>query len=686
MDSWNGDTASGDTQHTMPSSPPPPRAVRTLGRVLAPAFLATGLLLMAPALSPAANDAVRQAALRDYIHGMTAEIAAAEVGPAGVPALLALLADPDFPRRDNVVAFLTYLGGPRATQALLALLRDPPAPVTIPEEDRALLLAPQALGHIASRGHSAALQALLAMTADGAGGEVLARAAAKAPGPEALRDDLLEMALRGLAFSRQADARARITEIADGTVTPAQGGRALDHAAERALELLESLERPGNAPGPPGEPIASASSAASDTAPTAHQHNLDYVNHVDHNDPITDTRLDQVFAAANVLIGVSDFAADVACCNRLARKGTGGTFGTMGDGLDIVDNLSEQIDVQLVSTARAKVVRIINFCGAPGSNIIGCSGVSGNFMMLVRKTNLTSEAILWAHEYGHNTGLNHNAGSQYIMYASNTGANNALNATECDKLHNPHMLTMADLIIIGPCEPPVCGNATCEPLENCNNCGSDCISGGGATCGNLICEAGDGEDCLSCAMDCNGKQTGSQGSRFCCGDGDGQNPVPCTDTRCSTMGYQCTTVPSPTYCCGDLTCEDPETVFNCEPDCGAPPTQGWAFYGTAQGGTIDFTVSGVMLQVVTTAGMTDVQVAAAVAAAINGDATLSGMGITAWTSGNTVTTTGTIDSSTINDPGLSHGMPEIPALSLGGLIMALLLLAGGLALRGRKRA
>lgn len=628
---------------------------------------------------------VRNAALATYVHGMTPEIAEAEVGEAGVPALLELLSDPDFPRRDNVVAFLAFLGGPRAAGALEVLLRDPPAPVTIPEEDRALLLAPQALGHIAARGHASALQALLAMTADGAGGGILARAAARAPRPEALRDDLLEMALRGLAYSRDEAGRARIAAIVQGAVTPAPGGRALDRAADSALELLESLDAPPSASGPAGD-VASGSSAATDPATSTHEHKLDYVNHVDHNDPMTDARLDQVLYEANRLIAVSDFAADVACCNRLARKGTGGTFGTPGDGLDIVDNLSEQIAVQQVSTARVKIVRVINFCGAPGMNFTGCSGVSGNFMMLERQSNLTSEAILWAHEYGHNVGLNHNPDSQYIMYATLTGGNNGLSAAECDKYHNPHIYAQADVTDIGPCEPPVCGNGTCDEFENCNSCGGDCISGGGNTCGNMICEAGDGEDCVSCPSDCNGIQNGNPSNRYCCGDGDGDTPVPCSDPRCTAMGKACTEVMNPVYCCGDLTCEGLETGFNCEVDCGAPPTESWVIYGTAEGGTVDCTISGVMLQVVTTAGMTALQVAAAVAAEINADPTLSGMGITAWTQGNTIITTGTIDVYALNDPGLTGGIPEIPALPAGGLALGLLLIAGGLALWRRMRA
>ena len=48
--------------------------------------------------------------LPDLTHlGMTAEIAS-ELGTEAVPFLLALLADETFPRPDNVVAYLAYLG------------------------------------------------------------------------------------------------------------------------------------------------------------------------------------------------------------------------------------------------------------------------------------------------------------------------------------------------------------------------------------------------------------------------------------------------------------------------------------------------------------------------------------------------------------------------------------------------
>jgi hypothetical protein len=126
------------------------------------------------------------------------------------------------------------------------------------------------------------------------------------------------------------------------------------------------------------------------------------------------------------------------------------------------------------------------------------------------------------------------------------------------------------------CEPSVCdSDGICESGEDCNNCASDCISGApsGAACGNGLCEAGDGEDCVSCPGDCNGVQGGKPSGRFCCGDGDGQNPVSCGDAACSTGGWSCTDTPTgggTSYCCGDGACEGDEDADNCLIDCPAP--------------------------------------------------------------------------------------------------------------------
>ena len=108
--------------------------------------------------------------------------------------------------------------------------------------------------------------------------------------------------------------------------------------------------------------------------------------------------------------------------------------------------------------------------------------------------------------------------------------------------------------------------------KNCLNCPGDCRSGDGASCGNGVCEAADGENCVTCAADCNGKQNGKPSSRYCCGDGGGADPVPCSDGRCSASGNSfIDSSPAPS-CCGDGACEGDETTANCGIDCGSCST------------------------------------------------------------------------------------------------------------------
>ena len=116
-----------------------------------------------------------------------------------------------------------------------------------------------------------------------------------------------------------------------------------------------------------------------------------------------------------------------------------------------------------------------------------------------------------------------------------------------------------------------CGNLICESGEDCTTCPTDCPSGStsGAVCGNGICEAGNGEDCVTCAADCNGVQGGKPANRFCCGAGGGTNPVPCSDSACSTGGNSCTDIPvsGGSFCCGDTVCEAGENCSTCALDC-----------------------------------------------------------------------------------------------------------------------
>jgi len=124
---------------------------------------------------------------------------------------------------------------------------------------------------------------------------------------------------------------------------------------------------------------------------------------------------------------------------------------------------------------------------------------------------------------------------------------------------------------IDQCFPLACNNnGTCNTGEDCNTCPADCIGGGNGGCGNGVCEPSLGEDCLSCAGDCRGKQTGGPSKRYCCGDGDGEGPIDCTDSVCTTNGWACSATPVVGYCCGDLVCEGDEDFTNCAIDCPPP--------------------------------------------------------------------------------------------------------------------
>jgi hypothetical protein len=74
--------------------------------VLASIVLGVVPAMARPVSQQPTRERVHAAAMVTYIHGMTAEIARDEFGEEAVPVLLDLLADPEFTRRDNVVAVL----------------------------------------------------------------------------------------------------------------------------------------------------------------------------------------------------------------------------------------------------------------------------------------------------------------------------------------------------------------------------------------------------------------------------------------------------------------------------------------------------------------------------------------------------------------------------------------------------
>jgi predicted Zn-dependent protease len=389
-------------------------------------------LLATPTLvSAAVSDRVRDAATATYFHGMTREIAEREAGPIAVPELLELLRDPKFPRRDNVVAFLAYLGGAESTTALERLLDEPPAPLTAPEEARARVLVPHALGRIAGRGEPQALDALLRMT--------------RSAGP------LRKEAVAALAFANAPAARKRLAAIAKDASNPS-----LAATARRAIDLMNE---------PAAPPAAPAITYTPDPSTVSHQHGITFANHVAVSNPMTSLRLESVLADATLRAARADYDGDVPCCTALVRSGLAGTFGSAGDGLDTIDSAAELSSVFNFNVGRMRVVNTINYCGGAGTNIIGCGSTPGNEIVVVRLSGLDTEAILWIHEYGHNLGLDHATDNRDIMFPTDNGNNEGLTTDECHAFHQPAGGSAALLTAIGACTDD--GDTWANPIDNC---------------------------------------------------------------------------------------------------------------------------------------------------------------------------------------------------------------------------
>jgi spore coat protein A len=144
-------------------------------------------------------------------------------------------------------------------------------------------------------------------------------------------------------------------------------------------------------------------------------------------------------------------------------------------------------------------------------------------------------------------------------------------------------------------DPAYCNNdGTCDPGEDCVSCPNDCAQVSGASCGNGLCEGGDGENFSNCPADCAGKQSGSASKQFSCGFDDGQvtNPIGCgvdvNDDRCIDSGANlfCRITERVSACCGDKLCEGAEDISSCANDCDpsvCTPTEQGAEYSCSDG-------------------------------------------------------------------------------------------------------
>lgn len=126
----------------------------------------------------------------------------------------------------------------------------------------------------------------------------------------------------------------------------------------------------------------------------------------------------------------NDRCSDVPCTATFQRSGNVNTFGTVGDGLDVVTTAAELATV-FAQPERAKVVTILDYCGGYDPSIVGCGTCNGFGFVL--ETGTWNTGNVYVHEYGHNVmGCGHRDNcTGNIMHSITTGTNDSVNATEC---------------------------------------------------------------------------------------------------------------------------------------------------------------------------------------------------------------------------------------------------------------
>ena len=142
---------------------------------------------------------------------------------------------------------------------------------------------------------------------------------------------------------------------------------------------------------------------------------------------INAARVDQIFDDASEVLQEHDGPGDTACNVELRRAGSVGVFNVTDGSLDNAFELATVFALP----GNVKVVDDVNWCANQfNSSYIGCGQTPGTSFITERFTT-SLEGILWAHEYGHNTGLGHNSSSNFVMFRSIGASRERVTGGEC---------------------------------------------------------------------------------------------------------------------------------------------------------------------------------------------------------------------------------------------------------------
>ena len=144
---------------------------------------------------------------------------------------------------------------------------------------------------------------------------------------------------------------------------------------------------------------------------------------------LTNAEADTIVGQMGTALQTKDTTGDVATAVKFVRDGN---VQLLPSNVAAVIQTQSQLNALFAAPKGVKIVRRIQFCGGPGGSIIGCAPVGSSTVNIAAVRFTTGlEGILWAHEYGHNCGLNHRTNDgNAIMFPSIGSTHKVVNAPE----------------------------------------------------------------------------------------------------------------------------------------------------------------------------------------------------------------------------------------------------------------
>jgi hypothetical protein len=133
--------------------------------------------------------------------------------------------------------------------------------------------------------------------------------------------------------------------------------------------------------------------------------------------PLAEQEADRILADASRIVATPDGEGDRPCPMQLRRAGPVSPLPlALPAFLRSAQDFARLTESQPGEQGRAvRIVQAISWCGIEADNIIGCAGIPGD-VLVVRRFAASLEGQLWAHEFGHNRGLDHVNEPRRIMY------------------------------------------------------------------------------------------------------------------------------------------------------------------------------------------------------------------------------------------------------------------------------